>query len=211
MVQPSPNHPYDKKGMHLHTSFNSNLIIIFGVLVLIFKFLGLVVELDFRTINTSDGTAYQCCVCPRAKPTTNREKHWRSAAHQKHKELEAVHSAANHSRATHDVEMYYCSEDPPQHQTREASWGMEEEPQLVLNKDKPFVMKTLEEELDEISSKEILKPTSPDDEWEDVLEDELPEDEQATEIEEQPIVRFDKRSNHVNTSVWYPFKSKHVS
>ncbi|KNZ57692.1 hypothetical protein VP01_2098g2 [Puccinia sorghi] len=85
---------------------------------------------------------------------------------------------------------------------------MEEEPQLVLNKDKPFVMKTLEEELDEISSKEILKPTSPDDEWEDVLEDELPEDKQATEIEEQPIVRFDKRSNRVNTSVWYPFKSK---
>lgn len=110
-------------------------------------------------------------MCPHAKPTTsNREKHCQSVARQQNKELEAFHSAANHSLATDDIEMRNQPKEPPKHITCEASWALLDEPQIVLNKDKLFDTETLEEEVDINTLKGILNTTSPDDKWEDVLE-----------------------------------------
>ena len=154
-------------------------------------------------------------MCPRSKPTTNRVVHWRSAVHQKNKYYQLSQSHAHQHQA--DIEM----QDPPDvpgtqnhsysdHQDHmDASWGSTDG-QLSLGINQHVNSKTLEEELDEAERLELLRITSPEDEWEDV-EDDLPDDQPASAIEERPIVRTDKRSNRVNNSVWYPFKSLAVS
>ncbi|KAA1114602.1 hypothetical protein PGT21_015013 [Puccinia graminis f. sp. tritici] len=80
------------------------------------------------------------------------------------------------------------------------------------------IIRTLDEELDELEARVPVNRTPEDHgqvaNWETILEDELESIESDEDnhmgVEPPPIIRVDKRSDRVNTCKWYPFKSKLV-
>ncbi|KAA1082636.1 hypothetical protein PGT21_009069 [Puccinia graminis f. sp. tritici] len=181
---------------------------------------------DYTTIQTDKGTSYLCTICPLARGAKDWRVHCKSKTHQlnlaRRQELEHILSTNEGGMIQHDANLEDSNDNPIQESEEDQAhmervWLRLED--LLHHRTDSLperIIRTLDEELDELEARVPVNRTPEDHgqvaNWETILEDELESIESDEDnhmgVEPPPIIRVDKRSDRVNTCKWYPFKSK---
>ncbi|EFP77823.2 uncharacterized protein PGTG_03779 [Puccinia graminis f. sp. tritici CRL 75-36-700-3] len=175
------------------------------------------------------GGKYHCKSCPLARGTVDWRKHCQTASHKRNYEraagLRLSREAADLARATEDLEPVEASaRDGTEQEAEEAAhadrvWdAIEGVGVLNDNVRSTFNPWSIEDDLDKMETLNALREgdqaggRAHQVNWLEIINRgstcEGTDAAGATEDREVPIIRTDKRSNRVNTSMWFPFKSK---
>lgn len=157
-----------------------------------------------------EGHKYHCKLCPQARGTVDWRKHVATAAHKMKQaaRLEHTHRRGHQSPVP---SLPAKSQDQMEEDVHNDLVWNHIERFCPLARHEPLVNSLPTPEADLTAIEAVNK-----DEWnlacqQELLElDELDLSEDNLPLQDRPIIRTDKRSDRVNTSPWYPFKSKQV-
>ncbi|PLW20979.1 hypothetical protein PCANC_11277 [Puccinia coronata f. sp. avenae] len=176
-----------------------------------------------ETFETNDyvkeGNKFCCKACPMARGTVDWRKHCATALHKQNKlrkeeatrlERQIAPLDASASQSTLPPDLQQQDEDITH---AEHVWnhigGIQ---QLNFASRSNTRAPLLNDDLDKIEARnealEESRQLSHAINWQDMLMNKLMVDEKENTQDERPIIRTDRRSDRVNSSVWYPFKSE---